>query len=105
PSQKVDAVPDWLKAFAEADYIVTDSFHGCVFAILFNKQLVTFGNAARGIERFQSLLSIFDLGSRLITTSKQIEGIFNPINYEAVNKKVEILRSDAEQYLRHFINE
>lgn len=31
------SVEKWLAAFRDADFVVTDSFHACVFSILFQK--------------------------------------------------------------------
>lgn len=59
-------VTKWLRAFLDAKYIVVDSFHGCVFSIIFNKPFIAIGNKQRGLARFTSLLSMFDLNKRLI---------------------------------------
>ena len=57
---------DWLAAFADAEYVVTDSFHGCVLSILFHKPFVAVGNSRRGMARLQSLLTMFGLDMRLV---------------------------------------
>lgn len=59
-------VEDWLAGFADADFVVTDSFHGCVLAILFHKPFVAVGNSRRGMARLQSLLEMLDLDMRLV---------------------------------------
>ena len=38
------SVEQWLCTFNNASFVVTDSFHGCVFSILFHKQFVAVGN-------------------------------------------------------------
>lgn len=70
------SVEQWLRGFDDADYILTDSFHGCVFSILFKKQFVSLGNNVRGMERFESLLEKFNLQDRLIDVNS-IEEIQN----------------------------
>lgn len=60
-------VEQWLRGFYDAEFVITDSFHACVFSILFNKPFVVIGNKERGMARFESLLSIFGLENRLIT--------------------------------------
>lgn len=60
-------VETWLQAFRDAKFIVTDSFHACVFSIIFNKPFVVVGNEKRGLSRFYSLLKDFGLEDRLIT--------------------------------------
>lgn len=57
----------WLRGFYDAEFVVTDSFHACVFSILFDKPFVVVGNANRGMSRFNSLLAMFGLEDRLLT--------------------------------------
>ncbi|MBE6328085.1 MAG: polysaccharide pyruvyl transferase family protein [Bacteroidales bacterium] len=57
----------WLRGFYDAEFIVTDSFHACVFSILFGKPFIAIGNAERGLSRFESLLGLFDLNKNLIS--------------------------------------
>lgn len=59
-------VEQWLRGFYDAEFVVTDSFHACVFSILFNKPFLAIGNAGRGLSRFKSLLGMFGLKDRLI---------------------------------------
>ena len=48
-------VESWLRGFMDAKFIVTDSFHACVFSIIFGKPFIAIGNAGRGMSRFTSL--------------------------------------------------
>lgn len=59
------SVEQWLQGFVNADYVVTDSFHACVFSIIFGKQFIVVGNATRGLSRIESLLKEFGLEERL----------------------------------------
>ena len=59
-------VEDWLKGFFEADFVLTDSFHGCVFSIIMGKPFVAIANSKRGCSRFISLLKMFDMENHLI---------------------------------------
>lgn len=65
------SVETWLRGFYDAKFVVTDSFHACVFSIIFRKPFIVIGNASRGMTRFTSLLRLFGLESRLITETKQ----------------------------------
>lgn len=49
------SIQEWLASFAQADFVVTDSFHGTVFSIIFNKPFVVLPNKGRGVARFESL--------------------------------------------------
>lgn len=80
-------VEKWLRAFNDAEYIVTDSFHACVFSIIFNKPFIVYGNRERGLARFKSLLSIFGLEERIVSTKEEsIKAISEPIDWERVNE-------------------
>jgi hypothetical protein len=57
---------EWLAGFADADFVVTDSFHGCVLSILLHKRFIAVGNSARGMARMQSLVDMFGLDQRLV---------------------------------------
>ena len=57
---------DWLAGFADADFVVTDSFHACVFSIIFNKPFVVVPNVVRGTSRFESLLETFGQEFRIV---------------------------------------
>lgn len=55
----------WLRGFMDAKFVVTDSFHACVFSIIFGKPFIAIGNPGRGMDRFTSLLKMFGLEDRL----------------------------------------
>lgn len=76
----------WLRAFMDAKMVFTDSFHGCVFSIIFNKPFWVIGNKERGNARFDSLLKIFNLQARLISLDDiNKTDLTLPINWEEVN--------------------
>lgn len=58
-------VEQWLRGFMDAELVVTDSFHACVFSILFHKPFIVVENKERGLARIHSLLKMFRLESRL----------------------------------------
>ncbi|EJW89438.1 Polysaccharide pyruvyl transferase, partial [gut metagenome] len=81
-------VEDWLSAFMEAEMVVTDSFHGTVFSILFNKPFWVVGNEGRGMARFESLLSMYGLQERMITASSVSKvDLHASIDWQRVNEK------------------
>ena len=81
------SVSRWVAGFRDAQFVVTDSFHGTVFSIIFNKPFVAILNSKRGSSRFISLLSVLVLENRLIsTTNDLLEEHLKPIDYTEVNK-------------------
>lgn len=90
--QDIDAcvfpsVTRWLKSFMDANMIITDSFHGCVFSIIFNKPFWVIGNKSRGMARFDSLLSVFGLENRMLDINNIVDIDWSlPIEWDRVNK-------------------
>lgn len=94
-------VERWIKGFAEAKFIVTDSFHACIFAILFNKPFIAIGNKDRGLSRFQSLLEIFGLEKHLILSIHEL----NPNNdYQIPQRAYDILQTQRFNSLSFISN-
>ena len=98
-------VTRWLRGFMDAEMVITDSFHGCAFSIIFNKPFWVIGIVARGMARFHSLLSIFGLESRLLDVNNLANVDWqSPIDWDKVNaikhdwqeKSKEFLKSNLE---------
>ena len=65
--RKQPPLENWLRGFADAEFVLTDSFHACVFSILFHKPFGVFVNPERGLSRIESLLQPLGLMDRCIT--------------------------------------
>lgn len=100
-------VEQWLCAFKNASYVVTDSFHGCVFAILFNKPFIAVGNSSRGLARFESLLSMFDLKERLVLCASDLteDKIKAIIDWDKVNLLRKKHSELGKSFLQKYIND
>ena len=95
-------VEAWLRGFYDAKFVVTDSFHACVFSILFEKPFIVYGNKDRGMARFHSLLSIFGLENRLITNSADAQKVIaEPIDWNAVNARKKEWQEKSLNFLKN----
>lgn len=103
--QPMPAVTQWVKSFIDAEYVVTDSFHGTVFSIIFNKPFIAIGNKERGLARFTSLLKIFGLEDRLVTDVSEVtpELINAKIDWEKVNAIKAREQKRSMEYLRKYL--
>ena len=63
-------IEKFIFTFNISKAIITDSFHGTIFSIIFNKPFMTFINSRRGLARFTSLNQTFQLYNRLIFPKK-----------------------------------
>ena len=97
-------VESWLSGFRDAKLVITDSFHACVFSILFRKPFVVIGNKNRGYSRFESLLKRFGLENRLIENASQFkDSMLNPLS-EEVYKKLDDFRSTSTNFIAKALN-
>ena len=97
------SVPQWLRLIRDCEYFITDSFHGCVFAIIYNKPFVCLGNEGRGNARFDTLLGTFGLEDRLVTnaTPEKVLQVLNaPIDWRRVNAIHDAERKRGINYLK-----
>lgn len=90
---------NWLKSIMEADYVINDSFHACVFSILFHKQFTVIGNKERGMERLVSLLKMFGLENRLISDTKDYK-MLPDIDYSRVDEILRKKKEESFQFLK-----
>ena len=95
-------VTQWIKSFIDAEYVVTDSFHGTVFSVIFNKPFVAIGNKERGLARFTSLLKMFGLEDRFVTSADEVteELINREIDWDLVNAKIKSEQKRSFDYLK-----
>ena len=63
----VPSVEKWLRAFMDAKFVVTDSFHGMAFSINFGKPFIAIGNEERGMARMSSIARMFGMEDHLLT--------------------------------------
>lgn len=95
------SVEEWLAMFRDASFIITDSFHGSVFSLIYNKPFIAIGNGERGLSRFYSLLDKFSLSGRLVTSLASVDLFSMPlINWEHVNDRRKALKDLSLRFLQ-----
>ena len=83
-------VVDFLKLYANASFIVTDSFHGTAFSIIFEKKFVSICNLVRGKDRFLDILGRFELMDRLLDEGNLVwkEDYTRDIDFEKIHNMI-----------------
>lgn len=88
----------WLTGFANAKYVLTDSYHGMMFSIIFQKPFLVVNNSNRGSARFHSFLGTFNITERLLNKG-DISGknIFldSAIDYTKVEARLIVARNKS----------
>ena len=104
--EEAPLMEDWLAAFASADFIITDSFHGTCFATIFNKPFIVVANPNRGIARFR-ILEEFGLENRLLNTYNDFHekkaDLLKPVEWSSVNSKIDALKKSSLEFLQNAI--
>ena len=102
----VPSLEQWLAAFADAEFVVTDSFHGCVLSILLHKKFIAVGNPGRGMSRFQSLMDMFGLDMRLvhgIDPEDDGEFFLSDPDWVHVDEVLKTRREECLEFLRRIL--
>ena len=96
-------VSQWLTYLKDAELVITDSFHCTVFSLIFHKKFVVVANLTRGIARLETLLEKVGLKERFFTNIEDVmkSGILDKeIDYNEVDKKLEIYRKYSMEFLK-----
>lgn len=95
-----DSIEDWLADIRDAAMVVTDSFHGSVFAIQFHRPFLSIVNHKRGAERFTSLLGKLGVSSRLVYDVTTADNITCDIEWEMVERNITVERDRSMKFLK-----
>lgn len=101
--REYEPVEWWLKGFRDSDFVITDSFHGTVFAIINHKNFVVFNNSMRGSARFETLLDSMGISkSRLVHSDVTASAIksMQLIDWAEVDARLEALRGTSLEWLQ-----
>lgn len=100
-----DSMEKWLAMFRDAEFIVTDSFHGTVFAIIFRKPFITIANPARGNARLKSLLEPFGLYDRLTdSVGDALEIASRPVDWKMAGTRLDAFRLKSIAFLKEALS-
>lgn len=92
------SVESWLSAIRDSEFVITDSFHGTVFSIIFNKPFLVYVNQTRGADRFVSLLHKFGLVDNIISDNTNIKNCFH-VDWNSVNDSISRQAKDSISFI------
>ena len=90
---------EFLYLLSHAECIVTNSFHGLSFSIIYNKPVILFQKNDKGNSRMLDLVNRIK-ANKVIDKKWKSDIKIPKINYETINNAVEIERKKSEEYLR-----
>ncbi len=83
-------VNQWIAMFRDARFVITDSYHGTIFSILFDKPVMVYENKDRGVSRIETLLALF----------KYIANELGFITIQNKDVSLGLLRQESINFLR-----
>lgn len=98
-----NSVSKWLDGFRKAEYIVTDSYHGVIFGIIFNKKIICIGKKSAALSRFNTLFGNLkgNLDKINYSSLDDVKDIKNVLNYEEINANIKKYQSKSLEFLKN----
>lgn len=95
---------DFVKLFSNAECIFTDSFHGCVFSLIFHKRVCVFErdkqNKVSKNSRLYDLLDKFELSNQLIKNPTNITKVMKQnVDFDRIDKLHSKYRESSFEFL------
>ncbi len=95
---------EFISLLYNAKFIVTNSFHGTAFSIIFNKDFVTMPQKETGT-RMIELLRLLNLENRIITNKDNIDLIIkNRIDYRLTNEILNNEKMKSQDFLKKVLS-
>lgn len=92
---------EFLGYIKNAKFVITNSFHGTVFSVIYKKQFITIMNNKNGLDnsRLVSLMNSLGLEKNLINDTLE----YDEIDFQSVDAKLHKMREDSIEYLENII--
>lgn len=95
---------EFLGYIKNADYVVTNSFHGTAFSIQFKKQFLSIAISGSGM-RVTDFLELIGAQDRIITSADQIDMINDEIDWSHIEDVIQAERKRSIEYLNRIISD
>ena len=90
---------EWIVSFRQASYVITDSFHGTVFAIKNKKEVILCSHEGK-VAKIESLMNMFGINRGFYDGSVNISTyLAEAIEYGSVQLEIEKKVSESKLYL------
>lgn len=91
---------EFIELIANADYVVTNSFHGTAFSLIFEKQFTTL-KPASAPERIEDLLASVNLHQKITESSRQVD--CRTIDYNCVREVADHIKEKGTLFIENMI--
>ncbi len=97
-------VDEFLGLIKNAKFILTNSFHGVAFSLIFEKEFWVYPHSKRP-ERVANLLAKLEISNRIIEKNFNTKNMINNLDYSKINGKIEQEIKKSEEYLKRTLGE
>jgi exopolysaccharide biosynthesis predicted pyruvyltransferase EpsI len=108
--KSIMGIEQWIQSIKNAKLVVTNSFHGVVFSIIYHKPFIAVlveGTLSGMNDRIKTLLEDLDLQNRIMDCfdKERIHSVVNTsIDWGHVDERISLLRAEAGVFLNNNIN-
>lgn len=97
---------EWLSYLLYSEIIVTNSYHGIIFSILFNKKFILHYNITQHyLSRQWGIFNLLGIRGKIVNLNIE-ERLFVPdLNYDLINKKIESMKNKSVDFLNKILEE
>ena len=101
-----DADPQtWMNLLAYSSFVYTDSFHGVIFSLKFNKDFIAYYREESRASRLLDLKRRFSIKQNIVSNVVEIDLKAATIPYEIINKEIFELKESSICFLDEAVNE
>ncbi len=101
---------EFLHLYKDAEFIVTDTFHGMIFALIYEKPFIVLeredgGHWAKYSDRMTSTLKMLGLEERYLSSRSTIPNRFKELDYSGIRQTIQQKRKESMEYLKYALAE
>ena len=96
-------VEKWLSFIKHSKFMITDSYHGTLFSIIFNRPFIQIKNAPKVQSRFDTIFNIFNIQKKTVSKFDieiNYDELLKPLDWEFINNKIEEEKLKAENWMK-----
>lgn len=97
-----NSISKWLDGIRKSEYVVTDSYHGLIFSIIFNKKVILIGKNSAALSRFTTIFEILKGNLEKINYSElqEVKDIKDVLDYKEINENIAKYRKISIKFLK-----
>lgn len=94
---------DWINYIASANIVITDSFHGLMFSLIFEKPFYVYTKRRDNVSRITEVLDRYNLSDRKLCNIGTIDEVNYSVDFSIKREKVKLEQMDAFSYLSNLL--